>query len=227
MDGITGTLLDKLGELGLADNTLVILTSDNGPEVTTTVHMRKDHQHDGARPWRGVKRDQWEGGHRVPLLVKWPGTVKPGSVSAQTVSLTDLMATCAAITQTPLPDNAAEDSFDLLPVLLGKDKGTPVRPYTLQQTWAAKYAIRIGPWKYIDHKGSGGNDYHQWEGLDAYILPDTAPDAPGQLYNLETDPGETTNLYFQHPDRVKRMKSLLDQSIASGRSAPLSKERGL
>lgn len=220
MDGITGTLLDKLGELGLADNTLVILTSDNGPEVTTVVRMRKDYQHDGARPWRGVKRDQWEGGHRVPLLVKWPGKVKPGAVSAQTVSLTDLMATCAAITKAPLPDDAAEDSFDLLPVLLGKDKDGPVRPYTLQQTWAAKYAIRIGPWKYIDHQGSGGNDYHRWEGLAAYILPDTAPDAPGQLYHLETDPGETTNLYFQHPERVKHMKSLLDQSIASGRSAP-------
>jgi arylsulfatase A-like enzyme len=95
-----------------------------------------------------------------------------------------------------------------------------VRPYTLQQTWAAKYSIRVGPWKYIDHQGSGGNDYHKWEGLDAYLLPDTAPDAPGQLYDLENDPGETTNLYFQHPERVRRMKALLDHSIASGRSAP-------
>jgi arylsulfatase A len=123
MDGIVGALLDKLEELRLDGNTLVILTSDNGPEVTTVVNMRKDHQHDGARPWRGVKRDQWEGGHRVPLLVKWPARVKPSSIADQTVSLTDLMATCAAITGFALPDEAAEDSFDLLPVLSGADGG--------------------------------------------------------------------------------------------------------
>jgi arylsulfatase A-like enzyme len=220
LDDNIGTLLDKLAELKMADNTLVIFTSDNGPEVAAVVNMRKDHQHDGARPWRGIKRDQWEGGHRVPLLVKWPSKIQPGAVSDQTTSLTDLMATCAAITGYKLPDDAAEDSFDILPVLLGKDEGKPVRPYTLQQTWAAKYSIRVGPWKYIDHQGSGGNDYHKWKGLDAYILPDTAPEAPGQLYNLANDPGETTNLYFKHPERVREMKALLDQSIAAGRSAP-------
>ena len=221
LDDHIGTLLDKLEELKLADNTIVILTSDNGPEVTTAVNMRKDHQHDGARPWRGVKRDQWEGGHRIPLIVKWPSQITAGSVTNQTVSLTDIMATAAAITGCDLPGNAAEDSYDILPVLLGKDQGKPLRPYTLQQTWAAKYSIRIGQWKYIDHQGSGGNDYHRWPGLDAYILTDTAPDAQGQLYDLAADPGETTNLYYQHPDRVKEMKAMLDQSIASGRSAPL------
>jgi len=81
----------------------------------------------------------------------------------------------------------------------------------------------MGKWKYIDHQGSGGNDYHKWEGLDAYILPEKAPDAPGQLYDLEKDPGETTNLYFQHPDIVKELKALLDKSIESGRSAPARK----
>jgi arylsulfatase A-like enzyme len=195
--------------------------------VAAVVNMRKDHGHDGARPWRGIKRDQWEGGHRVPMIAKWPALTSGGSVSEQTTCLTDIMATAAAITGFELPDNAAEDSFDLLPVLLGKDGGKPVRPFTLHQTWGPKYAIRAGQWKYIDHQGSGGNDYRRWPGLDAYILPDTAPDAPGQLYDLANDPGETTNLYFQHPARVKEMKALLDASIASGRSAPLRKERGL
>jgi arylsulfatase A len=219
-DDIVGSLLDKLEELDIADQTLVIFTSDNGPEVAAVVNMRKDHDHDGARPWRGVKRDQWEGGHRVPLLVRWPGRIQAGMVSDQTVSLTDLMATCAGIVGFELPDDAAEDSFDLLPVLMDGDGEQPVRPYTLQQTWVANYSIRVGEWKYIDHQGSGGNDYHRWEGLDAYILPDSAPDAPGQLYDLATDPGETSNLYFEHPERVKEMKALLDQSIAAGRSAP-------
>jgi arylsulfatase A len=204
----------------MAENTLVIVTSDNGPEVAAIVNMRKDHNHDGARPWRGIKRDQWEGGHRVPMIVRWPANIQPGSVSHQTISLTDLMATAAAITGFELPDNAAEDSFDLLPVLLDKDGGEPIRPYTLQQTWGAKYAIRVGQWKYIDHQGSGGNDYRRWAGLEDYILPDTAPEAPGQLYDLANDPGETTNLYFRHPERVKEMKDLLHQSMAAGRSAP-------
>ena len=82
--------------------------------------MRKTHKHDGSRPWRGVKRDNWEGGHRVPMLVRWPGQVKAGSVSDQTVCLTDLMATCASIVGAKLPDDAAEDSFDLLPIFLGQ-----------------------------------------------------------------------------------------------------------
>ncbi len=218
LDANVGTLLDKLDELGLADNTIVMLSSDNGPEVTSVVNMRKDYGHDGARPWRGVKRDQWEGGHRVPFVVRWPGKVKAGSEAVQTVSLTDVMATCAAITGAQLPNESAEDSFDLLPVLKGGEE--IIRPYTLQQTWNASYAIRKGKWKYLDHKGSGGNDYRRWEGLEAYMLPEKAPDAPGQLYDLEADPGETTNLYFEKPEVVKELKAMLDQSIAQGRSAP-------
>ncbi len=223
MDGIVGTLMAKLEQHDLAQNTIVILTSDNGPEVPTVVNMRRDHQHDGARPWRGMKRDQWEGGHRVPLLVRWPEGIKAGSVSSQTVSLTDIMATCAALIGFELPNNAAEDSYDLLPVLKGEAREA-VRPYTLQQTWSAHYSIRVGNWKYLNHRGSGGNDYERksnfLKGLRDYIIEDTAPDAPGQLYDLAQDPGETTNLHDQYPERVKEMKVLLDQSLASGRSAP-------
>ena len=221
LDYVVGELLATLEKLGVADNTLVIFTSDNGPEVTSVVHMRADHGHDGARPWRGMKRDDWDGGHRVPFIVRWPGKVEPGSTCAQLTSLTDVMATVAAIVGTDLPDNAAEDSFDLLPALLGKDRG-PIRSYLLEQAFggARTLSIRRGQWKYLDHTGSGGNNYEKDPELKPFFLPDTAPGAPGQLYNLETDPSERKNLYFERPEIVKELKALLYQSKASGRSRP-------
>ena len=108
MDHVVGELTKALEKHGFADDTLLVFSSDNGPEVPTVINMRKTHKHDGSRPWRGVKRDNWEGGHRVPMLVRWPGQVKAGSVSDQTVCLTDLMATCAKIVGAKLPDDAAE-----------------------------------------------------------------------------------------------------------------------
>jgi arylsulfatase A len=219
MDHIVGELLKTLDKLGVADNTLVMFGSDNGPEVTSVVHMRADYHHDGARPWRGMKRDQWEGGHRTPLLVRWPGRVKPGSVSNQLLSLTDVMATCAAVVDAELPNDAAEDSYNFLPVLEGAQGDKPVREYLLEQTISLALSIRRGEWKYLDHRGSGGNRYDRGE-LKQYALPDTAPRAPGQLYNLADDPGETKNLYFEHPEIVKQLKSRLEQFKQSGRSAP-------
>ena len=218
-DHVVGEIAKALDRHGFADNTLLLVSSDNGPEVTSVINMRKDHQHDGARPWRGMKRDQWEGGHRVPFLARWPGKIKPGTTSDQTVCLTDVMATCAAVVGADLPQQAAEDSYNILPALLGKRPGGPVRQYTLHQTITLALAIRRGPWKYLDHKGSGGNNYSK-ANLKQYALPDTAPDAPGQLYNLATDPGETTNLYHQHPDIVRELKAKLDDFKTSGRSAP-------
>jgi len=219
-DYVVGQLMKKLKALGIDENTLVIVTSDNGPEVDTVINMRNKYQHDGARPWRGVKRDNWEGGHRVPMVVRWPGKVKAGSITDQTVCLTDIMATCAAIVDAKLPNNAAEDSYNILPILLGKTK-EPVRDYTLHQTISLALAIRKGDWKYLDHKGSGGNRYDRGK-LKAMDLPNKAPDAPGQLYNLATDPGETDNLYFKKPEVVKELKGKLEQFKSSGRSAPVS-----
>ena len=219
MDHIVGELMATLERLGVADNTLVIFSSDNGPETLTTVQMRTDHKHDPARPWRGMKRDNWEGGHRVPLIARWPGKIKPGTTTDQLTGLTDVMATCAAIVGAKLPDNAAEDSYNMLPALLGEKPDQPVRRYLLQQTISLKLSIRRGPWKYLDHKGSGGNNYRS-ERLKPYALPDTAPEAPGQLYDLAADPGETRNLYFKHPEIVKELKEKLDHYTTSGRSAP-------
>ena len=217
-DYVVGELLKKLETLGLADNTLVIVSSDNGPEVGTVINMREKHQHDGANPWRGVKRDNWEGGHRVPMIARWPGKVKADSTSDQTVCLTDIMATCAAIADVKLPNNAAEDSFNILPILLGEAK-EDIREFTLHQTIRLDLAIRSGDWKYLDHKGSGGNRYER-ENLKSLALPDTAPNAPGQLYNLVQDPGETHNLYFEYPEIAKKLKDQIEQFKTSGRSAP-------
>ncbi|MBK9385902.1 MAG: sulfatase-like hydrolase/transferase [Planctomycetes bacterium] len=220
MDAIVGALLADLERLGIADETLILFSSDNGPETASVVHMRKDHQHDGARPWRGVKRDAWEGGHRVPLIVRWPGRVKAGTTSDQIICLTDVMATLASITGAVLPNEAAEDSFDFLPVLEGT-ADAPIRPYLLTQAFggARTLSIRRGPWKFLDHPGSGGNSYERGE-LRDFALPDTAPDAPGQLYDLASDPGETKNLYLERPELVRELKALLEESKSSGRSAP-------
>ena len=219
MDYIVGELIGTLEQIGVADNTLVILSSDNGPEVLTAINMRADYGHDGAHPWRGLKRDQWEGGHRIPFIACWPGHIPAGSESDETICQTDIMHTCAAIVGFDLPTDAAEDSFNLLPVLLGEPTNQPIRPYTLHQTMSLALAIRQGPWKFLDHQGSGGNNYAR-SGLNQYALPETANDAAGQLYNLDDDPGETTNLYFEHANKVRELKALMEQSKLSGRSRP-------
>jgi arylsulfatase A-like enzyme len=203
-----------LERLGVADNTLVMFSSDNGPETTSVVHMRADYGHDGARPWRGMKRDQWEGGHRVPFIVRWPGKIAGGSSSQQTVCLTDVMATCAAATGGKLVKGAAQDSLNLLPVFLGTQGDNPLREYTIHQTISLALAIRQGRWKYLDHQGSGGNNYES-KLLKPFALVDNAPTAPGQLYDLESDPGETNNLYFQHPEIVQKLKALLEKEKAT------------
>lgn len=216
LDDIVGQLMSTLERLKVADNTLVLFSSDNGPEIVIA-HMRKEYQHDSARPWRGMKRDNWEGGHRVPFLAKWPGNIKPNSTCNQTVCLTDFMATFADMIGARLPQNAGEDSVSLLPLLQGKEQ--PVREHTIHQTMSNALAIRHGHWKYLDHKGSGGNRYDT-PLLKPYRIPDTAPKAPGQLYHLDRDPGEKINLSGKHPDVVKKLNQKLQSFRKNGRSAP-------
>jgi arylsulfatase A-like enzyme len=220
-DYVVGEIIKGLKQYGFGENTLVIVSSDNGPEVPTVKAMRRDHKHDGARPWRGVKRDNWEGGHRVPMIAWWPGKIKAGSESDATVCLTDVMSTCADLVAADLPNDSAEDSYSFLSALLGESN--KIREYTLHQTITLDLAIRKGHWKYLDHLGSGGSNYEEsgeW-GMKEYALPEMAPAAPGQLYDLKTDPGETTNLYFKQPLIVEDLKTQLDKFIQSGRSAPL------
>ena len=226
MDYIVGEFVKTLEALGIEKNTIIIFASDNGPETPTVRIMRTKYGHDGARPWRGIKRDNWEGGHRVPLIVHWPGRIEAGAVNDQTVNLTDIMATCAAIVGAQLPDNAAEDSFNMLPVLLGKQpEKTSVRQYSLQQASRGHFlSLRKGPWKYINHRGAGGNNYDHdgmfsAAGLDIDgVVP--GPDVPGQLYNLDDDPGERYNLYMKHPEIVEELTAKMAEFVSSGRSAP-------
>lgn len=219
LDWIVGQLMKTLEELDVADDTLVIVTSDNGPETITVVDMRSRFQHDGARPFRGMKRDQWEGGHRVAFLTRWPKVIPPGKVCDETICQTDLMQTLAEIVEFDLPDDAAEDSFSILPLLKGESVEAPVRPYTLHTTINLSMAIREGPWKYLDHRGSGGNNYQRGP-LAAYRLEENDPEAPGQLYHLGNDPSETHNLYSHHPEIVERLKRQLEETQKQGRSRP-------
>lgn len=114
--------------------------------------------------------------------------------------------------------DSAEDSISILPTLIGRYTAVPIRSYLLQQTISLALSIRQGRWKLLDHKGSGGNNYQRNNRLRQFLLPEAAPDAPGQLYDLDADPGETTNLYEKHPQVVARLKKLLEETKASGRS---------
>jgi arylsulfatase A-like enzyme len=220
LDAIVGRTFDLLGDLGMQGDTVVIVHSDNGPETVHVAWMRQDHEHDPSGGWRGMKRDGWEGGHRVPLIAWWPERFAKGVVSDQLASTTDLFATLASLVGFALPDDAATDSFDLLPALLGtQPEGRSIRPHLLTQSFRGEFQLRVGAWKYLDHRGSGGNDY-QSPLLKAYAGPLDAVDAPGQLYDLASDPGETRNRYGDEAERRERMQALLQELKASGRSAP-------
>ena len=161
MDSGIQHILDALDSQGLADNTILVFTSDNGPEVPTILAMRRDFKHDGAAPWRGVKRDNWEGGHRVPFIAYWPNKIKGGKVSDALISQTDLMATFADLVDYDLSNNVAEDSYSFLPEILSVDKSPKGREYMLQQAAFGNLSIRQKAWKYLDHKDSGGNSYSE------------------------------------------------------------------
>lgn len=214
-DHIVGELMKTLEELGVAKNTLIIVTSDNGPEIVTA-NVREEFGHDSSGGWRGFKRDNWEGGHRIPLIARWPGMIAAASVSDQTICLTDLYATFAAMLQVELKQGVAEDSSNILPAFLEKATAKPVREFTLHQTISNALAIRKGPWKYLDHKGSGGNNYRRTPLLKKYHIPDLSPKTRGQLYHLKNDPGETQNLVEKHPEIAAELKRLLDESRNSG-----------
>ncbi len=223
LDVLVGQIIDLVKKLGIEENTLIIFNSDNGAETVHVDWMRQDYHHDAAGGWRGMKRDGWEGGHRVPFIARWPNTIPKGLVSDQLISTTDIFATVASIIGYKLKDEDATDSYDMLPAMLGTaEKLTSIRPYLLTQSFRGEFQLRQGHWKYLDHKGSGGNDY-QNQNLKKYALPETEIDAPGQLYNLSNDPGEKTNLFFKEAEKRIELQELLKLSKESGRSAPLNR----
>lgn len=220
LDTLVGRLIDLVTELGIEENTLILFNADNGPETMHVHWMREDHDHDPAGGWRGMKRDGWEGGHRVPFIARWPKRIPQGQVSDQMTNTTDIFATLASVVGYELPEEAARDSFDMLPAMLGtQDPNQSIRPHLLTQSFRGEFQIRLGEWKYLDHQGSGGNRYDRGF-MSSYALPDSEPEAPGQLYNLATDPGETKNLFYQNDAKRIQMQKLLEQLKESGRSAP-------
>jgi len=212
VDWFVGQIVDALAASGQAENTLLIFTSDNGSPGRDGENMAgkpnsvRAYGHNPSHIYRGIKTDAWEGGHRVPLVVRWPGEIQPG-VSDEVVCLTDFMATCAAIADAPLNDDAARDSYDLLPLLRGEKGNTPLREATVHHSYDGIFAIRQGDWKLIDGPGSGG-----WMDKGTKDVPQV------QLYNLANDVGETKNLQAEHPEVVARLATLLARYQSEGRS---------
>lgn len=219
VDHVVGRVMQALEGNGFDENTLVIVTSDNGSpgcdgtDMLGTWNSVLKYGHNPSRPWRGVKTDIWEGGHRVPFLARWPGRIPMATISDETICHVDLLATLAAIVSEKLPDGAGEDSYNILPALLGGKRDRPIREATVHYSDGGLFAIRQGKWKLITGLGSGG-----WS-QPSLTKPD--PGGPeGQLYDLQADPGEMNNLWLEHPDVVKELAALLKKIKDDGRSRP-------
>ena len=212
-DGVVGQVLAAIEKSGQAGNTLVIFTCDNGCAPYAGVKQMEQKGHYPSAGFRGYKADIWDGGHRIPFIARWPGQIKPGTTSDQTICLTSLMATCAEITGAKLPDNAGEDSVSILPVLQGTAKG-PVCEAVVHHSINGSFSIRQGDWKLELCAGSGGWSEPKPKSQAAKELP------PAQLYNLAKDPGEKMNVQAENPEVVARLTKLLEKYVADGRSTP-------
>lgn len=212
VDSVVDRVAAALGRSGLADDTLLVVTSDNGSPGRNG-HWEKpgtvvaEYGHNPSWILRGMKADAWDGGHRVPLLVRWPGRIAGGRRCDRLVCLMDLMATAASAAEATVPSGAAEDSLDLTPYLYGRATEGPVRRSIVHHGVNGLYGIREGRWKLIQGPGSGG------------FSPDppiTVYDPPGQLYDMQADISERTNLYFERPDLVCRLTDLLNRIRCGG-----------
>ncbi len=217
-DWAVGEVMKAVEEAGAADSTIFVFTSDNGCSPIAKPEELEARGHYPSAEFRGYKADIWDGGHRVPYIVRWPSVIKGGSVSDQTVGQLDLFATMCDILGVPKPDNAAEDSVSLLPVFRGVATG-PVREAEVHHSIGGHFAIRQGPWKLELCSGSGGWAHPTEKEAHAQNLPAI------QLYNLDTDIGEKDNVYAEHPEIVERLTKLLEKYIADGRSTPGKKQK--
>ncbi len=213
-DHTVGQILDALSRNGITNDTLIIFTSDNGCSPRAEYNELEAVGHDPSYVFRGHKADIFEGGHRIPFIARWPGMITPGSVSDETVCLTDLLATCAAIVGEPLPSDAGEDSYSILPALLGEKPDGPIREATVHHSVNGSFSVRQGKWKLNLCPGSGGWSDPRPNKANEMNLP------PVQLYDIENDAAETKNLYKKHPKVVAQLTELLEFYKQSGRSAP-------
>jgi len=220
LDRSVGGILDALDKHGFAKDTLVIFSSDNGgvkePQKTDSVQTQALNAGLAVNgPWRGGKHHVWEGGFRVPFVVRWSGKVPAGSVCNEMVSLADLLATTAALVGDKLPaaSKAAEDSYNILPAMLGESSSKPLRRDMIVHSSDGVFAIRKGPWKYIE--GIPVDD------IKPGVRKARAEEFHAQLYNLQDDPAETKDVSAQHPDVVKELAALLDRYRDGGYSREL------
>jgi arylsulfatase A-like enzyme len=222
VDHSVGQLLQKLEELGISENTLVIFASDNGAvpldgeDYEGSFGSLYKYGHKPNGDLRGVKSDIWEGGHRVPFMARWPGRIPAGLSSSRLVSLTDLMATFASVSGYTLPDNSAEDSHDILPLLFGNEGADGIDERVFQ-SGNGILALQRGPWKLIMSSGSGGSRSEPkgelpYRGrVEGKVIWKNV-----QLYHLEKDPGEKENLADLYPERVEEMAVALKEIILEG-----------
>jgi arylsulfatase A-like enzyme len=213
VDHTIGQIMDAIDKADKTNNTLFIVTSDNGATPNADLEAMAALGHNPSHHFRGCKADVYEGGHRIPFIARWPKKIKPNSTSDQTICLTDLLATVAAITGATLPGTAGEDSTNILPALLGQAT-EPLRQATVHHSIEGYYAIRQGKWKLLLCPGSGGWSYPTPRDTQALDRP------PVQLYNLDEDIAEKNNLHEKHPDIVDRLTKLLQKYADEGRSTP-------
>jgi arylsulfatase A len=224
-DAAVGKVMDKLREHDLVENTLIIFSSDNGsagqvrPKTKNALvglgTVTKKYGHKVNGPWRGYKGQLWEGGHRVPLIARWPEIIQAGQVSDQLVVLEDIMATVAAILKVNLPAGSAEDSYDILPELAGTDYVGPRREYAVLSTFNGDPVLRKDNWVFAAHLGSGGQ-FRQNE------VP-TEGGPQGQLYDLLTDPEQQENVWLEHPEMIAQLTALYEEHARRGRSLGVSR----
>lgn len=208
VDWSVGQIMDALKKSGEFENTILVFTSDNGSPQRDGTNMGgatgsvKKYNHDPSRPWKGMKADIWEGGHRVPFIASWPNKIKANTVSNQIICLTDIISTVASIVGISNTSGDMEDSYDISPILFGKD--SPIREDIIHHSIDGTFAFRKDEWKLIVGKDSGGFS----KGLKIEGIP---VETDGQLYNLSKDPFENNNLYTENSNKVKELTELLNQ----------------
>ena len=236
LDWIVGEVLSTLDDLDIADNTLVIFTSDNGGMLNMGGQEAWTAGHQLNGDLLGFKFGAWEGGHRIPFIARWPGKIEVGTVSDQLISNVDILATLAAIVNRKLEADEGRDSYNMLPAFTG-EPSEPVRDQLVISPFDQdNIALRMGKWIYIGAQGSGGFwgaeiGSHMLGGPAAHLLTQQVNsdiengklriDAPpAQLYDLEADPTQKRNLYIEFPEVVEQMKTTLANYLKAERMTP-------
>ena len=209
-DNVVVEVSKALERHGLTDNTLVIFTSDNGTSKAAGIDKLEAQGHFPSAHLRGSKADLWDGGHRIPFIVRWPGRVKPGSQNDELICLTDLLSTTAEILGVGVPAGSAEDSVSILPALRGK-RIVSTRNGVIHHSHTGHFAYRYGKWKLLLARSSGG-----WSSPTEKEAKSEPLEA--QLYDMENDVGETNNLYAKNPETAERLLVLLAADVNAGRS---------